>query len=198
MKKYFKYTGFLILFLALTISSCKKKKKEAGPDANLTGSYFSIKQFALDEWNTFAHDPFTIVKTVKVNSGATDSSFTNSDTISWAPIFKAFFETDISGRTFLGKYTFTQFDDNQDATHNFFYEADPEDDELFTRKVLITIDQNNHRVKGIYIETLKKNIMGERTQRLYYSPMKTIQIQTDEKPVVGGNKLTIVQYDFML
>jgi hypothetical protein len=198
VKKYITCSGFIILFLALVLTSCKKKKAEAADTTTLAGNYFSIKQYALDEWNTFAHSPFTIVKTVKVNNGPTDSSYTNSDTINWAPIFKTFFETDISDRKFLGKYTFTQFDDNQDGTHNFFYEIHEDEDELFTRKLLITIDQYTRRVKGIYIETNKKTIFNECTQKLYYKPMKTIQIQTDNKPMVGSNTLTIVQYDFLL
>ena len=195
MKKYSKYIGLAALLLVLVISSCKSKKKE-DPYANLEGHYFSINQYALDQWNTFAHSPFTIVKTVKVNKGKTDSSYTNSDSLDWSPIFKVFAETDISDRKYLGKYKFSQFDDNQDGTHNFFYEALEED--LFTQKLLITIDAYNSRVKGIYIETSKKISLGEYTQKLYYKPMKTIQVQTDNRPFVGDNKFTIVQYDFML
>jgi hypothetical protein len=140
------------------------------------------------------------MKTVKINDGQTDTSYTNSDTISWAPIFKTFFETDISDTSFLGKYKYTQFPDDQDGTMNLFYEvADPDDDELFTRKLLITVDQQTRRVRGIYIETLKKDILsGDRIQKLYYSPMKTIQIQTENKPVFGSSTHTIEQYDFML
>ena len=67
-----------------------------------------------------------------------------------------------------------------------------------SQKLLITIDAYNSRVKGIYIETSKKISLGEYTQKLYYKPMKTIQVQTDNKPFVGENKFTIVQYDFML
>ena len=198
MKKYFKYAAFLLLLVVLAASSCKKKKV-AAPKPVFTGTYFSIKDYALDEWNTFAHDPFAIIKTVRINDGKTDTTYTNSDTINWAPIFKVFFETDIGDTSFLGKYKYTQFPDNQDGTMNLFYEvADPDDDDLFTRKLLITADQYTRKIKGIYIETSKKDFFGERTQRLYYSPMKTIQIQTDNKPVLGSNTLTIIQYDFML
>ena len=197
MKKYTTRGILLLLLLIITTASCKKKKNADAIVTN-SGTYFSIKQYALDEWNTFAHSPFTIIKSIKVNNGRSDSSYTNSDTINWTPIFKTFFETDISDKSFLGKYKFTQFDDNQDGTHNFFYEAQDEDDDLFTQKLLITINSYNKRVKGIYIETKKKNLFGECTQKLYYSPMKTIQIQTDNKPLLGSSTYTIVQYDFLL
>jgi len=193
VKKTVIYYGILCIgVVAITFSACKKK---LDPYADLKGNYFSINQYALDQWNTFTGEPIMIMKTTRVNSGKADSLLTNSDTLAWAPIFKAFAETDISDRKYLGQYTFTQFDDNQDETHNFYYEANDKD--LFTQKLLLSIDQFNNKVKGIYIETIKKDIEGEHTQKLYYAPMKTIQIQTDDSPIIGKKKFTVVQYDFM-
>ena len=149
----------------------------------------------VDEWNTFAGQPFMINKMV-IKDGKTDSSLTNSDTISWAPLVKIFSETDISDRKFLGRYKFTQFDDNADGTHNFFYEANEDDDELFTRKLLLTIDAFTTKVKGIYIQTEKKTIFDDCVQKLYYAPMKTIQIQTEDKPLIGAKTHTVVEYHF--
>ena len=174
--------------------SCKKKKT-ADPVDDIKGNYFSIRQFGLDQWNTFHGEPFVILKTIRVGKGKQDSSYTNSDTINWTPIFKTFFETDISDRKFLGQYTFTQFDDNTDMTHNFFYQANDED--LFTQKFLITIDQQTTKVMGIYIETLDHGFWEDCTSKLYYNPLKTIQIQTDCKPRFGSKKFTVVEYDFM-
>ena len=154
-----------------------------------------MKQFMVDEWNTFAGEPFMIVKVITKDKGKPDSSLTNSDTINWAPIVKLFADADISDRKFLGQYTFTQFDDNTDGTHNFFYEAN--DEELFTRKFLLTIDQFTAKVKGIYIETEKKTIFDDCVQKLYYAPLKTVQVQTDDKPLIGGKTHNVVQYDFI-
>lgn len=193
MKNSFKFYGILFIALGAIISSSCKKKID--PYADIKGNYFSINQYALDQWNTFSGEPIMILKTVRVNSGKIDSLLTNSDTLNWAPIFKAFSETDISDRKYLGQYTFTQFDDNQDGTHNFYYEANDKD--LFTQKLLLTIDQLTNKVKGIYIETITKDIEGERTQKLYYAPLKTIQIQTDSRPILGDKKFTVVQYDFV-
>jgi hypothetical protein len=195
VKKYFNYKGILLItLLAISFASCKKK--DASDEfADIKGSYFSINQYILDQWNTFAGEPIFIIKSVRVNSGKPDSSYTNSDTLSWAPIFKTFAETDISDRKYLGKYNFNQFDDAQDQTHNFFYQA--RDEDLFTQKLLITIDLYTSKVKGIYIETYKKDFGDEVTQKLYYAPLKTIQIQTDDKPWLGSKKFTIVQYEFM-
>ncbi len=194
MNYHIRNYGILAFILLSIISLSCKKKTEQDEFANVNGHYFSIGQFGLDEWNTFSGEPMTLLKTVKVGEKI-DSSYTNTDSLDWTPILKTFFETDISDRKYLGKYKFTQFDDNEDETHNFFYEAN--DDDLFTRKLLITIDQYTNKVKGIYIETFKKKFGGEVTEKLYYKPMKTIQIQTDERPTVGSRKYTIVQYEFL-
>lgn len=193
MKKTGNYYG--ILFIALLVLICSSCKKKIDPYVDIKGNYFSINQYALDQWNTFSGEPIMIIKTVRINNGKTDSLLTNSDTLNWAPIFKTFAETDISDRKYLGQYTFTQFDDNQDETHNFYYEANDKD--LFTQKLLLSIDQFNNKVKGIYIETIKKDISGEHTQKLYYAPLKTIQIQTDDRPMLGGKKFKVEQYDLM-
>lgn len=161
---------------------------------NVKGSYFSIKQFALDEWNTFAGDLFTVTKITTIDSKIVDSAILASDTMDWNQIFKAFFPSDISDRKFLGKYNFNQFDDNVDGTHNFFYEA--KDEDQFTQKLLITIALFTNKVKGIYIETRKSSISGDITQKLYYKPMTEVQIQTIDEPKMGNKKHTVVQYDF--
>jgi len=196
VSRYLKFTGTiaaLIILVAMTGTSCKKKQEVSAADT-MSGNYFSVNQFMLDEWNTFAGEPFMISKSVK-EGDKIDSSMTNSDTINWAPLVKTFAETDISDRKFLGQYKFSQFDDNADQTHNFFYEALDED--LFTRKLLITIDRFTSRVKGIYIETEEKDLFDDKIQKLYYKPLKTVQIQTDDKPLLGSKKYTVVQYEFL-
>ena len=180
--------------LAVMLFAACKKKVAQDPYKDVKGNYFSIRQFGIDQWNTYAGVPFTILKTDKLNNH-TDSSFTNSDTLNWGDeIFRPFFATDISDRKWLGQYTFTQFDDNEEGTHNFYYKAN--DPDMFTQKLLITIDMFNNKVKGIYIETYKKTIWDECKQTLFYSPMHTVQIQTDDKPAIGSKKYRVVQYYF--
>ena len=194
MKKHFNY-GRIVLLITLTgflLTSCKKKDTK-DPYADVQGNYFSIRQFGIDQWNTYMGSPFMIVKTVKINNKI-DSSYTNSDTLNWGNIFKVFFETDISDRKNLGLYTFSQFDDNEEGSHNFYYKAN--DPDQFTQKLLITIDQLTNKVKGIYIETYKKDLWCETKQILFYNPMHTVQIQTDEKPTIGAKKYTVVEYNF--
>lgn len=194
MKHTFKkYSIFFILFTIAAFAGCKKEMKKA-PAEQTEGSYFSIKQFGLDQWNIFAGEPFTIVKTMTIN-GKVDSSYTNSDTLDWSQIFKVFYATDISDREYLNKYTFTQFDQEEDLTHNFFYQAN--EDDLFTQKLLISIDQFTNTVRGIYIETHEGSVFNDVTQKLYYKPMKIVQIQTIEKPLFGDKKHTVEQYDFL-
>jgi hypothetical protein len=181
--------------MAMNYTSCKKKEPQ-DDYSDVKGNYFSIYQYGLDAWNNFGRPPFVIIKTKRVDEGKTDSSYTNSDTISWAPIFNTFFATDISDRKFLGQYNFNQFDDEQDNTHNFFYMA--KDPDLYTQKLLITIDKETTKVRGIYIETFEKTTLKETTKKLYYNPMKTIQIQTYTKPLWSKQTHKVEQWDFMM
>jgi hypothetical protein len=173
------------------------------PYADVKGHYYSIREFTVDQWKTHYGVPFTIIKTVREAKGdekkikeiayaKIDSSYTNSDTINWGNIFDVFFATDISDRKFLGKYTYSEFEDPAEGNMNRYYRAN--DDDLFTQKFLITTDLKTSSVVGIYIETYKKTVWTEIKQKLYYAPMKTIQIQTDEKPSIGSHKYTVLQY----
>ncbi|NDC42514.1 MAG: hypothetical protein EBZ77_13370 [Chitinophagia bacterium] len=159
---------------------------------NTKGSYFSINKYIIDEWQTHAGEPITFLKSVKMN-GKLDTSYTNVLQMDWKPVLSVFSATDISDRKFLGKYTFSQFEDNFDNTLNYMYVADRED--LFTQKLLITIDNRSRKVKGIYIETLKSNFFGETRQKLFYSPARTIQIQQYDKPLIGAKKDLVVSYE---
>lgn len=192
----FRLPAILLTFLfALSFTACKEKDPAADAFANVNGSYFSLKQYALDQWNTFNGEPFLIVKTVRINSGKLDSSYTTSDTLNWGNIMKIFFATDISDRKYLGKYKFTQFDDDHDVTHNFFYEA--LDEELYTRKFLLTIDQYTQQVRGIYIEAADKSIFESKIVKLYYKPMTRIQIQTTEVSMFDEKTHTVTEYEFI-
>lgn len=195
MKKLTNYNWLLLFIIPFALFTSCKKKDTKDPYADIKGNYFSVRQYAEDQWNTFLGEHFAMVKTVRINNGMTDSTYTLSDTLDWSPIFHTFFQTDISDRKFLGKYKFTQFDDEADDTHNFFYEALDED--LYTRKLLLTIDKYNSKVRGIYVEAGTKSLMEDKTVKLYYKPMSIIQIQTTEKPMFGEKKHTVEQYDFM-
>ena len=72
MKKYFKNYGILVIVIFSIVSSSCKKKAEKDPNEDIKGHYFSITQFALDEWNTFSGEPITLLKTVKIGD-KTDS-----------------------------------------------------------------------------------------------------------------------------
>ncbi|GAA4470373.1 hypothetical protein GCM10023093_31520 [Nemorincola caseinilytica] len=182
-----------VLFLFLSVSACKEDETPEGVNP-AEGSYFSIRQYAQDQWNTFRGEPFLILKTVRVNKGKYDSSYTNSDTLDWGGILQKFFATEISDPSFLGKYKFTQFNDEQDDSHNYFYEA--LEDDLYTRKLLISVSQETNVAQGIYIEAIDKAPLEERMVKLYYKPMKRIQIQEIVTPLFGEKTHTVTEYEF--
>jgi hypothetical protein len=186
-----RYTLFA-LFILFSISSCIKTDEPAA--ASTEGHYFSIKEYAYDQWKIYHGQPFGLVKYVYMN-GKTDSVYTNADAINWAAIFKIFFETDISAPKFDGKYNFSAFVDSATRTENYYYEAN--DPKLFTQKLHIIVNISNHRVNSIYIETNKDNKWGSKTQRLFYEPVKSISIQEFENVATGSKNEIRVEYKFM-
>lgn len=183
-----------VLFFFLLTAACKEDEKVN--DINpAEGNYFSIRQFAQDQWNTYKSEPFLILKTVRVDKGKYDSSYTNSDTLDWGGIFEKFFATEISSPEFLGKYKFTEFNDETDDTHNYFYEA--LEDDLYTRKVLIAVSQENNKAVGIYVEAVDNDPFEEKMVKLYYKPMKRIQIQEIVTPLFGEKIHTVTEYEFL-
>jgi hypothetical protein len=185
-----------ITFIALSIIAfgCKQKPQQQDQVTADKGTYFSIKQFVQDQWNTFHGEPITFIKTVTEN-GKTDSSYVNAYNLEWGEIFKIFFASDISDKKYLNHYDFSMFEDDGTATRNFYYEA--KDKDLFTRKLMISADQTNNKIRSIYIET-QKDGWTSYSQKLYYAPMKVIQIQESKKPFIGHIKETVTEYHFLL
>ena len=171
-----------IAILAFTIVSCKKNHADT-PNSVGNERYFSIVQFAEDQWATFHGQPFSLTKIVSEN-GKVDSSYLSALQMDWGTeVFKVFFATDISDKKYFGHYNFSSFDENTNQTHVYAYEA--KDEDLFTRKLWITIDPYNNRILSIYIETRKDVDAKQEVQKLYYKPKKLIQIQEFENSSTG-------------
>lgn len=184
------YRSFIFLFILLIIASCKNAKDKKVSVDTSGATYFSITQFAADQFNTFGGQPYTLHKVVTLN-GKVDSSFESALTMDWASILKPFLESDISNRKYLDQYNFSMFEDNITDTRNFFYEA--KDPKLFTKKLQISSDALNNKIQSIYIETEKNG----KVQKLFYKPVKLIQIQEFESSFLGKDKDLKVEYIFM-
>jgi hypothetical protein len=181
--------------LCTLLFACKPEQKHKTATTKKDGAtYFSITQFVLDQWNTFHGQPYGMEKVVEID-GKTDSTLLNAYTMDWGPVFKVFFETDISDPKFLDHYRFSMFEDNATTTRNFYYEAI--DDDLFTRKLQISADEFSDKIKSVYIETEKKGRSGVVTQKLLYLPMKTISIQEFEWSTGNKPKDMRVVYRFL-
>jgi hypothetical protein len=178
----------------MLFTSCKSESPADQPISNAGGTYFSIKQFIKDQWDTYHGQPYTVVKIVKFN-GKVDSTTTGAFSVNWADIFDVFFQSDISDKKFLGQYDFSTFEDATTMTRNFYYEA--KNNKLYTRKLQIMADSYNNKVKSVYIETEKSDESGTRTQKLFYRPVKSITIQEYSGSLSGPKKELIIEYRFM-
>ncbi|HRO43212.1 MAG TPA: hypothetical protein PL009_10285 [Flavipsychrobacter sp.] len=181
--------GIAPALLCFLLFSCVKKEEKT--EAQLSGAtYFSIVQFAEDQFHTHWGQPFTFVKTVRKNEKV-DSSYVAAKDVDWAKELKPFFESDISNPKFLDQYNFSVLNDDVTVSKTYYYEA--KTPELFTRSFQIITDPFTDKVKNIFIETQKDG----RVHKLYYTPLKLIQIQEFDKSLIGGQNNVRVEYRFL-
>lgn len=182
------------LFVFIVFHSCKPAPQEDKAMQDDGPGYFSIKQFIKDQWNIYHGQPFGLQKIAYLD-GKTDTSFISAFQMDWGTIFNTFFETDISDKKFLDRYTFTSFADDATMTQNFYYEA--KEKNLFTQKLQVSADDVSHKVRSIYIETAKNGKWSNFSQKLFYMPLKVISIQEFEWAKAGPQKELRVEYRFL-
>lgn len=188
------FQSVAVFVIALSLFSCKKKEEiKVVVDPN-TPTYFSIKGFVKDQWKTFHGQPVMLTQIVTLNN-KTDTTLLSGLTMRWSPIFKTFFETDISAPEFLDKYEFTMFEEETTQTRTFSYVA--KDPALFTQKLQIAADVFTNKIRNIYIETQKQSFWNTQTKKLLYSPMHVLQIQEHNDPLIGGQKDLVIEYKFL-
>lgn len=183
---------YLAIFSFLLLCSCAKTEPAA--EETTGGTYFSIIQYASDQWETYHGQPRSMVKRVYFN-GKEDSTLTNALEVDWASIFKVFFETDISDPKYVGQYNFSAFRDEITTTNSFYYEA--KEPKLYTRKLQVMADYFTDKIKTIYIEAEKADRLGTKSLKLYYEPMESISIHEVETSKTGQRKELRVVYEFL-
>ena len=180
--KYRRVVFFALLVAAsLSISACQRyvARNAIVNDGN---TYFSIKQFAADQIQTYGQQPFSMFRITKLN-GKTDTTLANFMNMDWAPIFHSFGETDISDPKFLGQYDFSMYDESVTGARILSYTA--KNKKLLTRTLQIAADPTNNKITSIYIETAQNDFWGSQSQKLLYVPLRLIQIQKSKHGLLG-------------
>ena len=159
-----------------------------------TPTYFSMKDFMLDQISLLKGQPYTLQKILRLN-GKRDTSIVALATEDWSPVYAAFREAEIGIPKFTGRYNFTQFHEDITRTEQFVYEA--QEEKLPVRRLMIAINDENAKVTSILAEMEKSNFWGGEKKRLYYAPLKVILIQEDATAKVGADKTFSVEYRFL-
>jgi hypothetical protein len=189
-------TVLFSLFI-LTLFSCNRSDKPAGSAGQTTdtaGTYYPIKQLIDQQIKRYYGEPYALSMNATIN-GKKDSAFLNMETMDWASIIKVFRATDISDKKYIGHYNYSEFLDNTTGYGVAIYEA--KDPDLFTRQLQITADPVTMEVFSVYIETAKSSFWRSTRQRLLYKPLKIIQIQEDETPLIGSSRKLHIDYRFL-
>jgi len=190
-----KQFSIYLIFMGLLFSACKKNKVDQKAVAAANGeTYFSIRQFAKDQFNTYWEQPFSFQQIIKNNEHA-DTTIVTTSQVNWEEILAPFFAADIGKTDLVGQYDFTII--NEDATVSKIYHYQAKNPELHTQQFQVVTDPFNDRIKSIYIEAKEKNWWKEKSEKLYYAPLKVIQIQTFESNLIGKNEQKLLEYRFM-
>lgn len=182
----------LILFSVLLLQCKKTEEKKVLPPSAENGTYFSIRQYTRDHFDTYWGQPFSFERVKTVNGERKDSSMVTTLNMDWKEVLEPFFKSDISDAKFLDKYEFSVLDDDISVTKTYYYEA--KDEKLFTRKLQINTDPFTQKIKSLYIET--KDDDGKQ-QKLFYSPLRVIQIQEYKPAMIGKGEDTRIEYRFL-
>lgn len=182
----------VLFFLLLFAGACSSKKQDVKeveiPDDAPT--YFSIRQFIKDQWESYKLQPYTLERVI-TSGDKKDSSMVSAYEFELGEIMETFIKTDIGDKKFLGKYDFNMVEDLASFTRSYYYEANAPD--VYTKKLHIITDAENNKIKNIYIEAEEK---GGATVKLYYAPIKLIRIQEISKPTLGSKKEITKEYRF--
>ncbi len=184
-----------LLLLTTALLSCKKSPpKTATTDAG-KGTYFSMAQFVGDQVSMLHETIYTLEKRVEIN-GQKDSSIVSIPAENWAPVYAAFLSADIGKPKFLGKYRFSQFDEEITFSNNYVYEALEEN--LPVRRLMISANAETHRIQSLLAEVETSNFWGSTRKKLYYAPLKVIQIQEWNTALIGADKTFRAEYRFLV
>lgn len=186
---------FSLFVLLLMVSSCQRygTSKEV---VNNSNTYFSIKQYAVDQVQMLGGVPHSLYRIVHLD-GKVDSTVTNLINMDWAAIFQVFGATDISSKNFLGQYDFAAYVDDATSSRGIIYTAKREFPRLLTRTLQINTDPSNNKITSIYIETAKADFWGSTRQKLLYVPLHVLQIQEEQHGLLGKARNLRVDYRFM-
>ncbi len=182
--------------IACLLAGCRQIEEKLNPpvmEENKEDLYFSTKDFLDDQWKNRENQPYMLTRIITLNDRS-DTAFVAWDSTFFATIRAPFDAADIGKRNLLGKYDFSVTEDNISGAYNLTYDA--KTPELLTRKVIISMDSYNQRVRSVYIETMEDNRLHFRSQKLLYQPDVVIQIQEFEKTDVSGPKELRVIYKF--
>jgi hypothetical protein len=188
------FATFCLLFSFSILTGCQKK--EEPPKSPYTGaSYFSIIEYGSDQFRTYWGQPFSLEKIRTEDGKVTDSSIVPAARVDWAKVLKPFFETDISHPKYLDQYTFSSVDDDLTNSRTYIYEA--KDKKLFTQMLQIATDPFTNKIKSVFIETRDGDKFRSQSQKLFYIPVKLIQIQQFESSMLGKDKNIRTEYRFL-
>lgn len=183
-----------VLFCCVLLGtlSCKDTTQNELENNEPLDTYFSINQYMRDQYRFMVGQPYSFKKVVVLNDKS-DTTEVTMNQVDWLSIIKTFSETDISNPKFLGKYDFSNFDNESSFSSYITYTA--KDIDLKVQKLNIEYDVQTNRILSIYIETAKESRFYSQQQKMTYVVGSQIMIQNYEKSLFSdARELNVIYY----
>ncbi len=186
---------WLLVVAGCLLTACKLPAPSSGKadQRDTTATLFPMRPFALRQIGLLAGQPYTLRRTTVLN-GQRDTAIVGLADMPWGALLRDFLAADIDRARLLDQYRFSQFPDAATSTVQYFYEAlNPK---LPTRLLTVATDKETKQIVSLYAETASGNFWGRREQKLYYAPLKVIQVQEQATSRLGPDKTSLVEYRF--
>ncbi|MFT3948933.1 MAG: hypothetical protein QM763_18355 [Agriterribacter sp.] len=188
MKKY-----FLIVISICTVLACKNKGETASADQQSRDpaqkEFYPISSFIQSQIKKLDSLPLAVMKYTTINSKTDTSIVEKKD---FAAIAGYFTMPDITAPGTKNQFEETSFIDASIGTISLTYLA--KNDTISLRKADVLLNQDNSRVRTIYIEKKDAAAGGSTVQKMLWTAGRNCQVTTIQQTAGLPEKVIIERY----
>lgn len=174
--------GLPVIFLA----SCKNV-----PSAASEKRYFDLTGFLDKQVELLYRDSFIVLKTSSINNNTDQHEMPWAD---WRKELAIFYASDINKAAYGGKYKTDTILLNGTEKKISFISTDPS---LRTRLLEVTYAVPEDAVKLIHISNYTHNVIATNSEELYFEPLNTYIIKSNQEMIFFGTTNLAVKGDFV-
>lgn len=187
---FHKFLPFVLMLLFFT--ACKENIQYHG-DSYL--NYPDMESILRESIDRIKSEPVIYQKVVlDVQTKKSDTILVPYDKMDWDEIKSHFLKANIQTKKYDKKYDIGILNDTLTRSRTVLYSA--KDPNLYTHQLNIVANQDDNKIRSIYIECEDNGFFSSKTEKLLLSPGSTIQIQEKTKRPLQKEQFIITTYKF--